>query len=349
MIKSLALCNFQSHADSKLNFVPGVNVIIGRSDSGKTALLRAIRWVTTNRPTGDAFRSEWGGDTSVELEVDSGSVRRIRTTSKNLYKLGSQELEAIGTAVPEEVSNLLNLDPSINLQSQFESPFLLDSTPGEVSRVLNRVAQLSIIDSARKNVEKWLRETDTSLRYKTAEMAGVEEELVKYAFLPKAQAEVEVLEDLNSHASSKRAARARLQKLTSNLTRVSEQISIVEDLLEAEEDVAAASALLEQKIELERKDASLRKVTSDYVSVIMSMAKLREVLRAEKEVEQASTLLTVLKMKRNEVRELRDQVMKLRGTSSALHVEQEDLEDLEEQFTEEMPEVCPLCGGRWST
>ena len=41
----IEIVNFQSHANTKLNFDEGVNVIIGPSDSGKTAVIRAMKWI----------------------------------------------------------------------------------------------------------------------------------------------------------------------------------------------------------------------------------------------------------------------------------------------------------------
>ena len=61
MIQSLQINNFQSHKYSVMELHKGVNVIIGPSDSGKTTILRALRWLVWNRPSGDAFRSDWGG------------------------------------------------------------------------------------------------------------------------------------------------------------------------------------------------------------------------------------------------------------------------------------------------
>ena len=50
MIKSIHVVGFQSHADSTIEFDPGVNVLIGQSDSGKTAVVRALDWALNNRP-----------------------------------------------------------------------------------------------------------------------------------------------------------------------------------------------------------------------------------------------------------------------------------------------------------
>ena len=61
MIKNLLLKNFQSHIDSKIEFDSGFNVICGSSDSGKSALLRALMWVIANRPSGDSIKN-WNTD-----------------------------------------------------------------------------------------------------------------------------------------------------------------------------------------------------------------------------------------------------------------------------------------------
>ena len=57
MIQSLKIQNFQSHKNSELVFSEGINIITGSSNNGKTAILRALGWVITNRPQGLAFKS----------------------------------------------------------------------------------------------------------------------------------------------------------------------------------------------------------------------------------------------------------------------------------------------------
>ena len=70
MIKKIQIQNFQSHKETTLKLDPGVNIIVGTTDSGKTSILRALRWVIWNRPSGDDFRSWWGGNTSVEVIIN---------------------------------------------------------------------------------------------------------------------------------------------------------------------------------------------------------------------------------------------------------------------------------------
>ena len=121
MINKLSIANYQSHKHSILNFHSGVNVIVGTSDSGKSGVVRALRFATSNTPRGDAFRSHWGGETAVEIECSDCSVLRTKTNSENVYLLNDKtDFRAFGTEVPEEISKALNIDEAVNLQKQID-------------------------------------------------------------------------------------------------------------------------------------------------------------------------------------------------------------------------------------
>lgn len=51
----LLIENFQSHEQTEVFFTEGLNVFVGPSDSGKSAILRALRWVLYNEPKGTDF------------------------------------------------------------------------------------------------------------------------------------------------------------------------------------------------------------------------------------------------------------------------------------------------------
>src|SRR5665647_764854 len=78
MIKSLEIHNVQSHKDTFLEFDPGVNVIIGSSDSGKTAILRAIKKVVFNRPLGDSFISNWAKEYFIRITTSEDTITRSK-------------------------------------------------------------------------------------------------------------------------------------------------------------------------------------------------------------------------------------------------------------------------------
>ena len=58
-LKSLSLENFESWESGFFEFHPGVNIFVGLSDTGKSAVLRALRLLMENKPTGDEYRSDF--------------------------------------------------------------------------------------------------------------------------------------------------------------------------------------------------------------------------------------------------------------------------------------------------
>ena len=63
MIRKLNIQNIQSHKNTELEFSPGINAIVGSSNNGKSAILRALYWVRYNRPLGiDNLLSHWACD-----------------------------------------------------------------------------------------------------------------------------------------------------------------------------------------------------------------------------------------------------------------------------------------------
>jgi exonuclease SbcC len=155
MITKIEIKNFQSHKNTVLDFDKGVNVICGESDNGKSAVIRAIRWVVENYPQGtDKINSNWNDDfkepLSVKLYTEKGYVERIRDKKRNGYNIcknGEPEivLDAIGKGVPKEILDFLNVS-DVNFQFQLDAPYLLSKTPGEASKYLNEIVHLDSID-----------------------------------------------------------------------------------------------------------------------------------------------------------------------------------------------------------
>ena len=57
-IQEVTIEGYQSHTNSTFRLSPGLTVITGPSDAGKTAIIRALRWFAFNEPTGEAFYTQ---------------------------------------------------------------------------------------------------------------------------------------------------------------------------------------------------------------------------------------------------------------------------------------------------
>ena len=158
MIKKLTLKNFEVHRKSALEFVPGVNVIAGPSDHGKSSIVRALGLVLLNRPQGLSYVRNTEEDTKTKAVVgamfDDCEISRVRSKSDNYYTLNGQQLKAMGAAVPDEIAHASRMN-ELNIQFQFSRKmqhYLLSLSSGEVARYLNALLELDIIDETLKKV-----------------------------------------------------------------------------------------------------------------------------------------------------------------------------------------------------
>lgn len=209
MITSLKLKGFQSHLDTKLEFSSGVNILIGPSRNGKTAALRALNWIAKNRPIGiDSFVTHGQKEISATLELDGHTIVRKKNGGENVYILDGEKFAGIGTDVPRPVVELLNLS-DLNMAEQFDQPFLLFDSPGQVARVLNSVVHLESIDRALAEVASRKRANDQDVRAQEGRLAELEALLATFPDLEAAEefiASLEGLENRRREANAKAAA-----------------------------------------------------------------------------------------------------------------------------------------------
>lgn len=205
MIKSLEIENIQSHENTKLDFVNGINVIIGSSNQGKSAILRALYWLRNNRPLGiDNLASHWivndkgylNGEMSVKVVNDNGEVERRRTKDENQYIVDGKVLNVVKTDVPEQVSKILKLSDT-NVQKQLDSPFLLSQTSGEVAKYFNQMVNLDVIDKVLTNAETKRRKLKSIVENSSDEIDRLANKVEEFNWVDDTLADVEKYNNLN--------------------------------------------------------------------------------------------------------------------------------------------------------
>lgn len=159
MISSVHIKNFQKHKDLSLEFTPGINVITGKSDAGKSAVIRAIRWVLENRPSGNKFKSKGTAPSTsvnVDLVINNEEISRTKSTSKNEYFFKGETYKAMGSDVPEPISDFTNIS-SLNIQRQFDEHFLFQYPDSKVSKMINDVSGMEEIVLALEETNRRVR------------------------------------------------------------------------------------------------------------------------------------------------------------------------------------------------
>lgn len=159
-LKKIQLRNFQKHKKQEIVFSPRITTLCGATDSGKSAILRALRWLCLNDLSGNSFVREGSKGAKVQLKVKAGkrelTITRCRG-KRNSYHLEDKDYFSFVKGVPEDIKQLLRVN-AVNFQAQHDKHFWFGETAGELARQLNAVVDLSIIDNvlsqaARKTAE----------------------------------------------------------------------------------------------------------------------------------------------------------------------------------------------------
>ncbi len=161
MLQSITLINFRLHKKLTVHFDKQITCIVGKSYAGKSTIIRALRWVCLNKPSGTSM-IRWGSkQCKVILKIDGHTIVRIRSKSKNIYKLDGQKFEAFKNDIPAPIAKILNIS-ELNIQSQHSLPFWFGESAGEVSRHLNSIVNLEIIDTTLSNLNSMLNRARTA-------------------------------------------------------------------------------------------------------------------------------------------------------------------------------------------
>lgn len=343
MIKQLEIKNFQSHKDSVLDFHKGVNIILGKTDSGKTAVIRALRKLVWNKPGGDSFRSHWGGDTEIKLYTDNAYIARVIKNNENLYVLGDDHYKAFGAGVPEEISQALNFD-EVNLQMQFDPHFLLTSSAGEVAAHFNRIAHLDVIDRSLKNLKSSVNSINSDIKYTEQDVEETQDQLKQYEVLDKYEADLEVIESTEEDRNKLQKDQKALTDLILQVENVTEEIEELNLNLEIEKDIDEILKLVDEKRTILSHSNELSQLINTITLLEQETLNLTHYLKAETEID---SLLDLIQKRNKEVeqyQELRRLVVQIRDLNNYILDKGLELKEMETQWHENMPETCPLCG-----
>ena len=176
----LELKNFKSHADTTLDFNPGISLIVGENGAGKSSIFEAISFALfksyTTKSINDLVRSNKNTGDKIKMVVklsfvSNGTeymVERTITLTKsgskptsNLYKIvdGEEEIYVSGNKeVDKEIEVILSMDSSTFLNAihirQGEIAELIDKTPAKRKKLIGKLLRLEELEKAYDNLPK---------------------------------------------------------------------------------------------------------------------------------------------------------------------------------------------------
>jgi len=354
LFKELSIQHFQSHKKTNIQFSNGINSIVGISDSGKTAILRALYWAINNRPLGNADISDWNKDdneepiksTFVRVTTDKGIIERRKGKVKKLdhpekfngYIINSDNyLEAVGTSVPDVVIKMFNLD-EVNFQGQFDPSFLLSNSAGEVARFFNSTIRLDLIDRILSKADSKRLETNKDKKKLEVEQDSINKEMVKFDWLEDAEILIDKIIKIENRIESNFNIQWKLEQELEEVKNYIQEVEAQEVILSAIPIINKIDLIqesLEEKIE---KRERLQNLYEEYLEQnrIIGMA---DFSNAEKLIKQIDELNGKIEMKENEYEELLESKNEYSGILNDIIDYKDDIYKLEK----ELPALCPTC------
>lgn len=344
MLEYIHIKNFQAHIDTKINFTEKSNSIIGPNDVGKSAIRRAFLWVAFNTPSGDSFRNWNGEETSVEIGWNRHIIKRIKGNKKNEYVLDDKKpFTGFGTKVPQPIAEVLNIHRDINILGQHDGAFLIGEKPTAVAKFINELADLSSIDSMLKFISMESNKLKQKLKFNNERKEELSEALkgfddlddtiilleeaeTIYKRIGKAEEKIEQVISLKGKIGTYKKKIKQYKKTLKCYGDLDEVILGLEKLMKSE-DTLEELEMMVQDI-LDTKEIIEELVVNEDMAKLLSSAinELDVLMRGEEKIFELSE-------DTQQVSEQLKQVEKMKGY----------YKKLKKEFTENMPEVCPLC------
>lgn len=249
--RKLIIENFQSHVYTEIDFVPGLNVFVGPSDSGKSSILRALRWVLFNQPRGTDFIRKGAKTCRVRLVLEDGTeIIRVRGKSENRYILrtpdGKEEVyESIGQGSHQMILQAHQMIPLtwdqketlLQFASQLEGPFLLSESSGSKAKLIGRISGAHWIDLALKDATREKNQVSNEIRQVEKQKASTLERLQPYEKVPQWEAAVKQATDRYRAIQRMKEKEERLRDLSERLQRIRHEQKKQKDWLVRFEDL----------------------------------------------------------------------------------------------------------------
>ena len=195
MIQQIVLENFMAHELTELTLGPGVTALTGPNNTGKSAVVEALRCVATN-PLPRNFIRHGAKEARVTVELEDGVrvvwIRKKGSSGYELWRPGDKEPEEFwkfGRRPPEEILDALRLDVvalegnkeiDVHIGNQRDPVFLLNRPDSDAAGFFaastesaHLLAMQNLLKRKTQDAKRQERELEGRLKEIEAELDGI--------------------------------------------------------------------------------------------------------------------------------------------------------------------------------
>lgn len=366
-IRKVVIENFQSHEYTLLEFSEGLNVIVGPSDQGKSAIIRAVKWALFNEPRGMDFIRAGTAFSKVTVEFSNNyTIIRERSKSKNRYQVVGPEknmktFEGFGSEVPQEVFHAHGIKKvpmeggtasSLNIAEQLEGPFLLTESGSTRAKAIGRLVGVHIIDRAIKDCAIDLRrnhQTVERIRYESKELG---ERLQEFEELSKIEERLWSTENILKNIETVAAKEKRLVQLEERLGKLSEEEEELKEFLLQHNTLKEVDDLLFESSVLQEKWMRINALSEKLSEINQELYQSLDILDKTKHLAEVENAISYIRDERRKLETISDLGQKLGQISTNIINEETALKQYTDQigrFVEQYSQllrqmgICPFC------
>ena len=357
----LSLENFQSISKGELIFHTGTNVIIGQSNSGKSATFRALKACLSNPSGSQRFIKKGTSHSSVMLEYNGNQIIWKRTPKENSYIVNGETYLKTGKSnafkIVEDTGFAVDSNDTImNIEEELQLPFPFGMSDSDLFKLYENVFCISdsaIILKSAKGVEDKTK----------VEIATIENDIVKNENKLKELVEFKDTIDLNKL----RGMRSELVDKNNRILDLKDGLPIIkkalkvqsikleektfEDLLPEYRDNRSLKKTVNQLKRLHHIAKKLKEVVQPKeVSLIeyQNLRQLSDTIRVLNNLEGLSVSIKVFKSQIEAYNDLKNYLNDIKSIKRSIKVKKEQLKEVESRVKDvevKLKEfkVCPLC------
>lgn len=287
----ISLINYQRIHKATMEFIPGLNLVIGGSNNGKSAAaLRAPETAIYNIPREDHITL---GETksAVGIQYNGHEViwRRDKESSSQVtYRIDGKIYSKLGRGQPKEVADALGISEielndkkiRLNFSKQMSYPFLLDSTPSDMFKFIAQSSGEDNLIDVLKQMKKDVSEISVSVKGHEEAQKVLGESLVslesKYKEIKDKRTYCEQVLDLETKVNQLRDLREKIdvyKKCNNAIDKMTNSLNYYKGIFN---DLSSSVSVLDSYI---KKLSDIRNITDDYYSLQNNLEVYKSKLR----------------------------------------------------------------------
>jgi DNA repair ATPase RecN len=357
----LSFENFQSISHGELIFHAGTNVIIGQSNSGKTATFRGLKACLSNPAGSQRFIKKGTSKSSVILEYNGNQIIWKRTPKESSYTINGEDYIKTGKSnafkLVEDTGFVTDdNDVIMNIEEELQLPFPFGIPKSELFKLYENVFCVSdsaVILKAAKEKEESVKNEITTLENEVTKNKNKLEELDNF----KKEVNIDFLKEKQNY-------------LKENLTKINnlkDGLDVIHKALKVQ-GIKVEESSFENKVtnfkelkQLKREISKLKELhkvgkelkeietpTSKDLNYFKELKNLNKICKQLKEIEDLDVPVKGFENKLQKYKELKEYSIALQNLKKKVKEKKANLESINELIKEKEEKlkefkVCPLC------